>query len=285
MIPPPDLPPHVIRQYLGRIAWRRQARLEHRGAFDEKYPEDVRTAFITSGNQYFDRELVMHRMMELSLFKPYKKFERVVMFHPRIPGRRYIIGADIATGRTVSSEETDFCAAVCLDLETGEEMAGYRARVRPEDCAYDLDQLGTYYNTAIISVERTGDGGSTILTLTGECRYNAIFKFKEWMKRKRKVVEVEGFPTTTRTRPVALNFVNRMMIDHPEYIWDYKFLEECLTFVRDEKGKPCGAEGAHDDTVSARWVAHASRMHVLNYWTPYEGPSEGYMAADQMAAA
>jgi hypothetical protein len=280
----PQIPRDVIRHYLGRIAWRRQARLEHRGDFDEKYPESVHTAFLVSGNQYFDSEIVRARLSELTLYVPYRKFDCVKIFHPRVPGRRYVIGADVATGRTVNSDETDFCAAVVLDLETGEEMAAYRGRVRPEDLAYHLEELGRYYNDAQVAVERTGDGGTTILVLAGECRYSAIYKHKEWHKREKKLVEIEGFPTTIRTRPVALNFVNKFMCETPHMIWDIDFLNECLTFTRNEDGKPAATPGAHDDTVSARWVAYGARMAILGYWVPYEGAREAYMNADQLAA-
>ncbi len=279
----PEMPPHVIRQYLSRIAWRRDRKKEFPGAeFDEKYSEDPDTAFIVHGAQYFDHELIRTRMDELMHFKPNKSFERGKIFHKRLPGRRYIIGADVATGRTVKSDDTDFCAAVVLDLETGEEVAALHARITPEDFGYDLDDLGSYYNHAIIAIERTGDGGTTILTLTGECKYSAIYKHREWFKRERKVVEIEGFPTTIKTRPIALNKANKFIRDNPHMVWDREFLAECLTFVRNEKGKPEALVGAHDDRVSARWVAHGARECVLGFWTPYEGPSEKYQSASQM---
>jgi hypothetical protein len=274
----------IIRRYLGKIAWRRRAKLEQRGNFDEKYPEDVMTAFLMSGMQYFDKELLAARKRELTGYVPFQRLNNDdgQIFNQRIAGRRYVIGADTATGRTVKSDETDNCAAVVLDLETGEEMAAYCAHVRPEELAYDLDELGRYYNTAVIAVERTGDGGTCILTLQGECKYPAVYKHKEWWKRERKIIEVEGFPTTPKTRPIALNFLNKHLCEHPEHVWDVQFLNEALVFVRDPKGKPCASPGAHDDRVSARWIAHAVRMALLNYWVPYQGKSEGYVPADRI---
>lgn len=270
---------------LEQIRWRRLAKIEQRGNFDEKYPEDVLTAFLVSGQQYFDREILLYRKRELVHFAPFQTFSNgdARIFHPRIPGRRYLIGADCATGRTVSSDNTDYCAGVVIDMETGEEMAAYRAKVTPQDFAYDLADLGRYFNDAVISVERTGDGGTCILTLQGECKYAAVYKHKEWWRRQRtKVIEVDGFPTTTKTRPIALNFLNRFVIEHPELIWDEQFLNEALTFVRDPKGKPAAASGAHDDTVSARWVAAATRMALLGYWLPTEARKEKYIAANQL---
>lgn len=275
-----------IRQFLGKIAWRRRMQKSFRGEFAEKYPEDSVSMFLTMGRAYFDTEILIARKKELVGFKPYRRYHdgQAVFFHPRVVGRRYIIGADPASGREVSSTDTDNAAAVVLDMESGEEMAGYRAKVTPEDFAYDLADLGRYYNNAPIAVERTGDGGTTILVLGGDCKYPAIAKFKEWHRKQKKVIEVEGFPTNVRTRPIALNFVNRWILDTPELIWDENFLNEALVFVRNEKGIPSGNAGAHDDTVSARWIAHGMRQHALGYWTPGDGRKEGYINAANLAA-
>lgn len=283
----PQLPPSVVAKYLGQIAWRRQTKIEQRGNFDEKYPEDAITAFLTTGLAYFDKEILIARKRELLTFKPWQMFNNgaAAIFHQRIPNRRYVIGADVATGRTISSSDTDYCAAVVLDLETGEEFAAYRERVTPYDFALDLDDLGRYFNNASIAVERTGDGGTTILALQGECQYGNIFKFKEWHRRNRKlVIEYEGFPTTGKTRPIALNFLNQFILDYPQLIWDEQFINEALVFVRDETGKPAAAQGAHDDRVAARWVAHAARRYLMGWWLPTEAKSERYIPADQLMA-
>jgi hypothetical protein len=271
-------------RWIQKIAFRREKKIEQRANFDEKYPEDVITAFLVAGNQYFDRNIVIARKLELANFKPYKTLRsgEAQILHPRIPGRRYILALDCATGRAVNDEDTDNAAAVVIDVETGEEVGAYCAHVPPEQAAYDVDELGRYFNNALIAVERTGDGGTAILTLSGECKYPSMYKHKEWWKRERKVVEVDGFPTTRKTRPIALNFICRFIMEHPELVWDEKFLDECLVFVRDEKGIPAGASGAHDDRVSARWIAHYVRMVLLGYWRPFEQKSEKYQSADEM---
>lgn len=284
------LTPEIVRKYLDRIAWRRHMKKEQRGNFDEKYPEDPVTAFLVSGNQYFDRELVIARRLELVTFKPWKMFDNggAKLFFQRVPGKRYVIGADVATGRTISNDNTDFQAAVVLDLETGEEYASYHARVTPQDFAFDLDDLGRYYNNATIAVERTGDGGTVILTLQGECGYGNIYRHREWTKRNKangRIIEFEGFPTTPKTRPIALNFLQQFMVDHPDLIWDADFLQEALMFVRDERGIPAAAPGAHDDRVSARWVAHAARRALMGWWIPTESKRERYLSASQVTDA
>ncbi len=284
----------TIREYMPRIKWRREMKKALRGDFDEKYPEDYMTMFLSMGRQYFDKDVLIARKRELLNFKPYQVYSNgeAKIFWPRVPGRRYIIGADPATGRQIEGVEmdTDFSAAVVLDMETEQEVGSYRARITPQDFAHDLADLGHYFNDALIGVERTGDGGTVILELTGECKYPSIVRFKEWHRRiGRKggpstAIEFEGFPTTTRTRPHALNLVNEWVTFTPEKIFDEKFIDEALVFVRDEKGIPSGANGTHDDTVSARWIAHGSRHHVLGYWNPGEGKRAQYISSERLEA-
>lgn len=277
---------------LGQIAWRRETKKAFPGVeFDEKYPEDWKTAFVTSGNVYFDRDILAARDRELIGVTPFQSFHngQAKIFKARIPGRRYVAGMDVATGRSASESDEgndlDYCAAVFLDLETGEEMSSYRAHVTPEEFAYDMAEMGVYYNNALLCVERTGDGGTCILVLANECKYGAIYKHKEWHKRDRKIVEFEGFPTTTKTRPVALNMVNRFIKEFPHLIHDPMFIQEALTFVRDEKGKPTAMVGCHDDTVSARWLGHACRQATLGYWQPWKpSTKEGYINADRLSS-
>lgn len=278
-----DLPSAIVRQYLPFIKWRRQMQKQQRKNFAEKYPEDPLTAFLVSGKQYFDRDILIARKQELIGFKPWRTMREGEgqIFHRRAANRRYVIGADVATGREISSEDTDYCAAVVIDLEDGQEMGSIRAKMTPQEFALDLNEMGRYFNTALIGVERTGDGGTTVLTLAGEMQYPSIYKHREWHKRERKkVIEFEGFPTTPKTRPIALSFLRQQIDDAPDTIFDVGFINEALVFVRDERGIPAAQVGSHDDRVSARWVAHAVRRTVLGYWDPLSALRRTYGEAD-----
>lgn len=284
----PELPRAIKRQYLGKISFRRRTQLQQRANFDEKYPEDPVTAFLTSGNQYFDKSILIARKKELLTFVPWRSRSIgedgwLRMFQPRQANRRYVIGADIATGKQIKTEDTDYQAAVVLDLETGEEVASYRTRIPAQDYAQDLAELGTYYNNALIAPERSSEGGVVVLTLAGECGYSAIYKHRDWWKRSReKLVDFEAFPMSGKTRPIALNFLNRFVLETPELIWCKQFIAEALTFVRDEKGTPKGQTGCHDDTVMARAIAHAVRRVQLGWWVPWEAKTEPYLSADRI---
>jgi hypothetical protein len=261
---------------IAQLAWRRIKKKNLRHNFDEKYPEDDITCFLVSGKSFFDRDILRMRLMELRQYVPQavKRDGDLQIFSRRIKGRTYCIGADTATGRQVSTEDTDFSAAVVLDVETGEEMAAYCSRVPPEDFADDLLELGRQYNNAVIGVERGtgGDGGVTLFRIEEEQYYNIYkhvdkFKAKAQDSKKKTPILVPGWPNNNKTRPIACNRVRAFIEDHPDRIFDMKFIEEAMRFVRNLKGKPVGGgeeDNAHDDRVMARACAFYVRLDLLN---------------------
>jgi hypothetical protein len=140
-------------------------------------------------------------------------------------------------------------------------------------------------------VERNNEGGSVIITLERACSYMNMYKHREWWKagwnkRNRSSSgkgnqgaeesqgkggrEIVGFPTTPKTRPIALNRARYYLSEHPEKIHSLKLIEECSTFIRnqDKQGRPEGDVGCHDDCVMAFAIAQYVRQVRLGYLPP-----------------
>lgn len=283
---------HLVEQVhldMQQVAFRRAKKVALRHNFDEKYPEDPITCFLLSGNAFFDKDILRARMLELQTFKPYGQTGNgeFIILKNRVKGRSYVVGADPASGRTVNSTDTDFSSAKVLDLDTGEEVGCYRARLAPQDFALDLANIGRYFNNALIAVERGtaadsgGEGGTVIMTLAHDCKYSNIYKHREWIKREKKaksIIEIEGMPMNGKTRPVALNRLKFFVENEPDKIWDLRMIHQMLQFIRDERGRPAGAEGQHDDDVLAAAIAHYARSVVLGYMSPEVARAEKYGA-------
>lgn len=255
-----------------QIAWRREKKESLRHNFEEKYPEDEITCFLAAGQLFFERDILNQRFNELTAYKPFvTKGDKIVIFKKPIKNRRYILGVDVATGLPITSDNPDWSAAVVIDEETGEEMAAYRAHELPETLAWDMDQLGRMYNEALMAVERNGEGGTVILALRTACQYGNMYMHRDWWKRnwQTRIKEIEGFPTTLKTRPLALNRIRWFVAESPHLIHDRVFLGEAMSFIRDEdKGIPKAQTGAHDDTVMCRAIAHYVRAVRNGYLDP-----------------
>jgi hypothetical protein len=68
-----------------------------------------------------------------------------------------------------------------------------------------------------------------------------------------------GFRTTTATRPPLIGNLVAVVREQPELINDLMTLEEMLTFVRNEDGRPEAQQGKHDDCVMSLAIAHRAR--------------------------
>lgn len=272
---------------LHKLAWRRRKKEELRQDFDEKYPEDDITCFLLTGGQFFDREILKTRHMELMTYKPRELHDKLTIFKKEKPHRRYIIGVDVAEGTAAddAGNDLDWSCAYVIDEETGEECASYRDQVIPEELGWDMAALGKRYNDALIAVERNEDGGAVILTLEVACMYMNLYKHRDWWKKdwrksaktqpnsggeSGKIREILGWPTTKKTRPIALNRLRHFITECPELIYDIGLVEECLTFTRnpDKRGRPEASKGCHDDRVLAKAIALAVRQIRLGYLVP-----------------
>jgi len=293
----------LIEKYhldMAQVAFRRAKKLSLRHNFDEKYPEDAASAFLLKGSCFFDKEILKLRLLELMSYEPTARFSggKGYIYKERVKGRRYIIGADTASGKMPDLQaepddaKRDASAAKVLDLETGEEVASYLDQCDAVSFALDLADLGKYYNNASIVVERgvaseAATGGTVILELAA-AKYPNIYRHKEWWKRNktvtkanREIVELEGLPTNKRTRPVALNKLKSFFEENPDLFWDLRLLRQMQIFVRDERGIPAAAPGGHDDAVMASAIAHFARLILLNYMDPLSFRSERYSQTDE----
>jgi len=172
----------------------------------------------------------------------YKDIER---YHP------YVIGGDTA------GEGSDFFVGQVLDNSTGEQVAVLRNQFDEDLYAHQMVCLGMYYNNALVGVE------SNFSTYPIREMQRVGYDNQYWRETvdsiTQKVERRYGFKTTSSTRPVAIAGLVTFAREHIEKINDKITLEEMLTFVRNEKGKPEAQEGAHDDCVMALAIAHAIR--------------------------
>jgi hypothetical protein len=271
---------------LKQIAWRRMKKEQLREEFDEKYPEDELSCFLLTGSSFFDKEIVRQRYKELLAYVPRESYGKLTIFKKQKPHHNYIIGADVASGLDVGAGEgeskLDWSVAEVIDEETGEQVAEYRSQLLPEEFGWDLADLGERYNNALVAVERNNDGGTVILTMQRACGYMNIYKHRDWWKEgwgrghitekaqeggQGRMREIDGFPTTPKTRPLALNRAKYYLSEFPNRIHSIKLIEEMSTFVRnqDKQGRPEGDIGCHDDTVVSFAIAQYVRNRRLGY--------------------
>lgn len=145
--------------------------------------------------------------------------------------------------------------------------------------------LGKYYNEALESIEvNYSTYPVKELQRLGYYRqYKREVIDEISMKKQHKY----GFITSKVSRPVIIANLVEIVRENTELINDISTLEEMLTFVRNEKGKPEAQQGKHDDLIMSLAIAHYSRnqqsmtkkiesKQLDGFYTPGELDDLGY---------
>ena len=283
----------------GQIAWRRRTLSLKCGGreelFNQEYPEDDRSAFLTSGRPRFSLSgMTRLRGMANAVAPRYGFLRRMgggdeVVFEPHEAGwaqlweapregARYLLWCDTATGREQTRESRDpdrhsvlVLRAACADPDGTERNAALVARLRPPcfDDWHVLEEkvigLCLYYGRCLIGVEVPMG-----LTLLEGLRRAGMPLFK---RRNMPMgggggepVERLGFQTHAGTKPLVIASLSRAVDgDPPLDLHDPHVIDELGSFVIHDDGREAALPGRHDDDV----MALAMAVHHLPRATPY----------------
>lgn len=276
---------------LEQLSWRRWCIKNNCGGdeqqFKQEYPINPQEAFISSGNCIFDKEIVINRIQELP--KPLKIGYFEYKYDDTMPiGRKiydiqwvndkngyieiyetpniykYCIGGDTA------GEGSDWFTGHVLNAKTGKQVARLRHQMDEDLYVRQMYCLGYYYQS------KDKEGRITPALMCIESNFSS-FPNKELVRlgytnmfvrekedRFSGVIDKSyGFKTTSVTRPVIIAELVKIVRESVELVYDKLTLEEMLTFVRNEKGRPEAQQGAHDDLVMGLAIAYYARNQVV----------------------
>lgn len=156
-------------------------------------------------------------------------------------GFPYVIGGDTA------GEGSDFFTAHVLDNTTGRQVAVLRQETDEDLYAMQLYCLGLYYNQALLAPER--NFSTHPVHVLEDLEYPNMFVQIDEDRFTHKPKKLLGFTTTRSSRPYIIAELVKVMRETPDLVVDRNTLEEMLTFVRNEKGRPEAQDGMHDDLI------------------------------------
>lgn len=175
----------------------------------------------------------------------------IQIYHEPAPGGAYVIGADTA------GEGSDFNVGQVIDHITGQQVCTIRGQMDEDLFAKQLYCLGKHYHTALVSVE--ANFSSYPIRELERLRYPRQYVRQAEDSFTHRVRQSYGFKTSSVTRPLVIAGLVEVVREHPEWINDRDTLNEMLTFVRNENGRPEAQEGAHDDCVMSLGIAYYTR--------------------------
>lgn len=264
---------------LAQLAWRRwKIRTAFNGRtddFHQEYPTTADEAFLTTGRAALTVSTLVHmpiwdkpivgELEEIEDF-PRKRLRFLPREHGALvlgrrpdPARGYVIGADPSKGIDVSEAKRghnpDYSVAFVVDLETGEQVAQFRERVRPVPFAEYLAMVGKFFNWALLVPESNDPGFIDALLRTGypiERIYNAR---RDPTDRRSIQPQEIGYNTDVSSRQWLISALDDALRDMAIIIRSQIAQQECRTFVTKPNGKQEHQTGCHDDCVLAAALA------------------------------
>jgi hypothetical protein len=256
--------------------WNKYDKYLDKDLLKQEYPCTPHEAFLLSGKNVFDTEILLNRLEEVQ--KPIKtgyflydydglKISNIrwvsdkngyikIYQVPNVPEMtEYCIGGDTA------GEGSDFFTGHVLNAKTGEQVAVLRQQFDSDMYAKQMYCLGKYYKDALIGIEANFDS-FPIMELQ-RLGYPKQYVREAQDTYTGKTEKRFGFKTTSLTRPTILAKLIEIVREHCNTINDSDTLEELLTIIRNEKGRIEAPEGGHDDMMMGLAIAHHIREQVV----------------------
>lgn len=282
----------------------------------QEYPITPEEAFISSGDCVFNKEVLVNQIARSQALQPLKKgyftYKKVanpikdskgetvdiewqlkdIAFEERVDGYitiheeprvkydesgevviskcPYVLGGDTAgTG-------IDYFTGKMIDNTNGRTVATLRKQKIDEDLyGEQMLCLARYYNDALIGIE-TNYSRHPIRVIQ-KYGYTNLYLRERVDEVSKKVERVYGFETTRKTKPIIIGELVELMRD-PSIEVDTETLKEMTTFVKKDNGKMEAIEGAHDDLVMAKAIAHFVSSQQTTQWIEEKPQEDDFIA-------
>jgi hypothetical protein len=190
------------------------------------------------------------------------------IFREPMEGHEYVMGVDVAEG---VGEEGDNSAFEIIDQNTIEQVAEfYSNSVPPHIFSQIINEIGYYYNTALVVVENKNQGTAVLSALQYDLAYENIF-YDEKSRR-----QTAGVKTGKDNRPMCLEALQNRLMNRVVRINSRRFTKELKTFIYNKNSKkPEAQRGRHDDAIMAMAMALYIRDNMTRGLPPgAEAPKE-----------
>lgn len=176
----------------------------------------------------------------------------ITIYEMPMSGYPYVLGGD------TKGEGRDFYAGTIINNVTGNRAATIRnCWNHSKPYTWQMYCLGIFYNLALIGIE-VNFNTAPIEEL------ERLHYPRQYVRRKYDDFTGEyktsyGWKTDGNTRPLIIDKEAHLIEENIDLFNDITMLEECLTFVYDNKGRPDAMSGKHDDLLFSDMIANEIR--------------------------
>jgi hypothetical protein len=240
--------------------------------FDQEYPYDLLSSFLTSGSGVFSKLSLTTTPASSASYRDGPLW----VFEEPIANTDYVLGVDVAEGLFL-----DRSVIQVLKLTEGSpvQVAEWASDMTaPDKLANVIADLGTKYNNALVVVERNNHGLTTLTCLKYMYSPSMLYRQRHWGTRRYTEPDGEllGHRTTASTKPKMIDDLYVELRNGLTYHSPLLHSEmETYTETRTDHGNiVLGASGGNkDDRVMALALAvQGAKVYYRSYKEP-EAPA------------
>ena len=271
-----------------------RAKFTSNAAMASEYPSDDIEAFANSGNVVFDRYMCEAMRVTCKDAKYVGELQgdgnegeaalSNIHFVKDVTGRlqiwnkpdisedngcvkdRYLVSVDIG-GRSSSADYSVICVIDRLNMIDGGNpsvVAQWYGHTDYDILAWKASQIAKWYDNALLVIESNtletkdnADGVGNSLYILNRVRsvYRNLYvrEQSEDDIRAHKPAKL-GFHTNTKTKPIIINNLKRIIRDNLYTERDTRCIDEYITYEQKENGAYGAIEGKHDDLLMTRAI-------------------------------
>lgn len=247
-----------------QIIWRRmKIATEGEDTFHVEYPSTDNECFLTTGHNIFNTgkintllSVLKEKTIDLKSIRdlpkqlrPWVNSGNLKIYQLPKKGKRYWAGVDCSEGVGQDS------STLLLFDKDGFECCSFRSnKVKPYEYAEIVYWIGRWFNHAHLVIEKASGGHAVIERLRYDYQYHNLAKYKTYDEFN-KIQWKWGFDTNAKTKSIAVNDAVEWFDKGLIHLKTIETLNEMKVFVMSDNGKMGAVTGAHDDMVSALWLA------------------------------
>ncbi len=218
-----------------------------------KSPKEIATEFeckfLESGNTFIDASILQRIRSEIEEPREYRYDDKMWIWGYPLPGKQYVCSADCSRG-----DSSDSSTFQMIDIESLEVVAEYKHKIKTDEFAKVLCDVGRLYNNAMIIPERNAYGSAVIQDMLKLEYENVYFVFNgmyisRWDLPSFPKAQA-GHTTSSVTRPIMMQRLEEFIRLGKIKVRSKRLYDEFTTFSW--KGdKPCAPRNKSDDLILA----------------------------------
>lgn len=236
-----------------------------------KFKQEYCCHLLGSGNTIVDLEKLDTNYSK-KIKEPIEKRMSDMLWIWEVPieSEKYLLSSDVSRG-----DGSDFSTFIITKISTGEQVAEFKGQLSTDSFAAIIYENAYLYNQALVAVENNSYGWAVIMTLKNELKYTNIYysqkgeSFNEFinpfnsLSRRNKTVDmVEGFTTSTKTRPIVFDKYATSIENNELQFYSERQYKELQSWIW-KNGRYDHEDNAHDDIIMAGAIGNWLRTHLI----------------------